>query len=443
MNSRVFASLLGVLVAGGCSSSAPPPIDSGVADAGATDGGATDAGAPDAGATDAGVTDAGRDGGAGGCAAPVRAVPLPATLQLPGEPGAIKVGDVDCDSYLDLVTLVARPASVEPGRVDLVVLWGDDAGTFAARAGVRLPGVMGITPSGTGTSRDSSTDVAEIIDWNGDGKSDVATAAGVALADGARGFVWSPFPQGDEQHFMPATVAALNGAVHVVRGTKGGRIERCSQAGCVPLPGQTSVCPPNTNCEAIDVAVADFDLDGAPDILAGVEPLTPPFLRQAMLWRSSVGFSAPLTFDIDPEDWEIGDLDGDGLPDVVAQLAEYISDFPSQTEVWINADAGTAFTRVQYFGNYDNHNDPAELADVDGDGCLDWSMIGVDIGGAGVYRGVKSGQRCAGTFGPLEHYLGVASLGLQQLDVNGDGTAEWVFRHATDGTLRIMVPTRQ
>jgi hypothetical protein len=139
-------------------------------------------------------------------------------------------------------------------------------------------------------------------------------------------------------------------------------------------------------------------------------------------------------------DLEVGDIDRDGVDDVVAQRRETISDFPSYSEVWLGAPGGTTpLVRVQTISNHDNHNEPSALADASFDGCLDLVHVGVDTSQLAVRLGTWTRDGCGEYLGPHDPSKladvgwttlpGLAgTIGIQQLDVNGDGRPEWVLR---------------
>jgi hypothetical protein len=145
-------------------------------------------------------------------------------------------------------------------------------------------------------------------------------------------------------------------------------------------------------------------------------------------------------------DFEIGDVDGDGKDDLLAQRHETISDFPSHTDVWLSvlgaAGASAPSVLHQTLYNWDNHNDNAALVDVDGDGCLDLVMTGVDKG-SGYELGAKASSgpaSCTGFIGPHDPTKQVdsgswkpldarGSIGVQVADLNADGKLEVLIRN--------------
>jgi hypothetical protein len=366
-------------------------------------------------------------GGAGGV--PLISYPLPKTIDLGGDASAIAVADVDGDGYRDLAAIVKRSGEQ---RASLVVAFGDPDGTLTARWEHELLGAV------VRGSRDSAACVA-IGDLDGDGRLDLATASGIALGAGGRTFVWQSFGSEAEHAFQPAVIAELDLRV-VVRGSADGLIERCDASGeCQPLPGQTPPCAPGEGCALEDLVIGDFDGDSKPDVLGGGPPWTGQ--EQALLWTSSSGWQAPvLIAGMATVDLEVGDIDRDGVDDVIAQQRETISDFPAYTDVWLGSPGGIApLFRSQTIYNHDNHNDAMALADASFDGCLDLLHVGVDTSQIALRLGSFSGDGCGEFLG--EHdpskpadvgwitLPGVSgAIGIQQLDLNGDGVPEWIVR---------------
>jgi hypothetical protein len=367
-------------------------------------------------------------GGAGG--APPISYPLPKTISLGGDASAIAVADLDGDGYRDIAAIVKRSGEQ---RASVVVAFGDPDGALAVRWEHDLEGAV------VRESRDSAACIA-IGDLDADGRLDLATASGVALGREGRSFSWQSFGMEAQHAFQPAAIAELDARV-VVRGSADGLIERCDASGaCQPLPGQTPPCAPGEGCAVEDLVVGDFDGDSKPDVLGGGPPWTTQE-EKALLWTSSSGWQAPAVIaELATVDLEAGDIDQDGVDDVVAQQRETISDFPAYTDVWLGSPGGVApLFRAQTIYNHDNHNDAMALADASFDGCLDLLRVGVDTSQVALRLGSYTGDGCVEFLG--EHdpskpadvgwikVPGVSgSIGIQQLDVNGDGIPEWIVR---------------
>ncbi|MCP4449408.1 MAG: hypothetical protein GY811_29355 [Myxococcales bacterium] len=342
---------------------------------------------------------------------------------------AIAADDVDRDGCRDVVALVTSNGGT---KLSLVVAWGDQTGEWSERWTQVLKEVN-FPPGGIPwlTTRDSSSSVVDVGDWNSDGFLDVATASGVALGGLDRTMVWHPLP-GDVVDSMPPPAAFVkldtDDTVELLRGTAAG-LERCTyNDGCNALVGAVGDFP------VTDFVVADLDRDDRPDILAGrdmEENVAPDgtLLVKTWLWSSRTDWSTSVAIaGMHTLDLEVADVNQDGFPDVVSQIKEYVSDFPSDTEVWINKPGG--LEKTQRMHNSHNHNDAMSVTDVDGDGCPDWLFIGVDI----PFVDLRWGN-CS-TFGPDSPSLLIPSqtgIGIQFMDVTGDGTKVIVIRSWFEG----------
>ena len=253
------------------------------------------------------------------------------------------------------------------------------------------------------------------------------TALGIVSVSRERELTFTPFAGDPGIAFAPLPVLALPDGARLWRGTNDGA-EECTPVGCAPLA--LPVCAGNVTCPVDEMESGDLDGDGRADVLLGrardVGIATDgSALTRVFWWHGDDRPVTPIT-GIDPVDIEIADVDRDGNNDIIAQVREYISDFPSDTVVWRAAAGG--WQRLQSFTNTDNHNDTMVVADIDGNGCVDWAYVGVDIPSVGVRLG--DCQRFADVALRLTATTGV---GVQFLDANGDGAGELVIRRERGG----------
>ncbi len=368
----------------------------------------------------------------GKCDGP-RRFPLPTKLDLGGDTSSVAIADVDRDGYVDLAAFVAPRGQ---RKLELVLAYGDARGTWTHRYRRAIPG------SFEKFTRDTSSSVVVIRDVDRDGRLDLVTASGIAMGRASRAFTWRTLGGEMVNALQAVEVVQRDGATHVIRGTNRGIVERCTIAGqCTALPGNPPACGSDVDCAVRDLVVADFTGDGVVDIISGRPAEGSNDLR---MWSLRDGWTTPTVIrgdGMDAEDLEAGDVDKDGVSDLVLQQNEFISDFPSNTHVLLATPRRTApFGLLQSLYNNDNHNDNMALADLDGDGCLDLSMIGVDTSAIAVRRGIKAGARCVGYLGPHAPTSGgvdvgwttvegrPGTIGVQVLDVNGDRKLEWVLR---------------
>jgi hypothetical protein len=195
-------------------------------------------------------------------------------------------------------------------------------------------------------------------------------------------------------------------------------------------------CSPGVGCAVTDLVSSDFDGDGNADLLFGGQWQADAELRLGKdEWAEAVTIEQ-----MSAADFEVGDIDKDGVDDVVAQREETIADFPAQTDVWLATPGAAArFSLVQTIYNHDNHNDNSALADANGDGCLDYLHIGVDMSQVAIRFGNPTAGGCSSFLGEHDSsasadvgwttFPGLSgTVGIQQLDANGDGSPEWIHR---------------
>jgi hypothetical protein len=345
-------------------------------------------------------------------------VPLPEKIEFVGEPSAVAVEDLNKDGCRDIVLIEG-----DSQWYTLVILWGDPQGTWSERWTHNI--IENDSLRSIWWTRDTTSQVIGIGDWDGDGDLDVGTSMGVALNRGAKNLDWHQLPTlGAKELLRPVAFVDLekDGTIWLVTTTTEG-IERCTAQPnvCDSLPHTP---PPEEKLD--DMVIGDFDHDGLLDIIAGGY-FNNPFVSWS--WHGSDNWQEPVLVDeMHSKDYEIGDVDDDGFLDIVAQKVEWISDFPSYTDIWISKPDG--FEKVQTLYNYDNHNDSASLVDIDQDGCLDYLQIGVDIGVGLRWGNCTYFEEHDGTNGwiDVEAHTGI---GVQCLDITGDDQCELIIRSST------------
>jgi hypothetical protein len=171
-------------------------------------------------------------------------------------PGSVALGDVDGDGRLDVVT-------ADSGNDSAAVLVGNGSGGFTPAAG---------SPFTTG----GAPDAVALGDVNGDGHLDVATAdtndnpVTVLLGDGADGFAsapGSPFAVGTAVDAIAAADVNADGHPDLVTadGNANGVTVLAGDGAGHFAPVRVSPFPVGSH--PVDVAVADLDGDGRPDLV--------------------------------------------------------------------------------------------------------------------------------------------------------------------------------
>lgn len=219
-------------------------------------------------------------------------------------------GDIDEDGHVDLAALVVEPARLE-------IYAGDGVGGLASIGGFQVGRRTG-TPFLLDADGDGHLDLitvdrerTEAFVWLGNGDATFGAPRAVAIDDDATEVVAADF---DDDGF--SDLAFLLWSTHSFSlrfgNGKGSFVER---PGFPPVP-----------CGALsNAAVADFDADGAPDIVYIAEPYNSYDVNVTILPGDGRGrFRAPCEFSgrSGPRsdgaiDFVVGDIDGSGRPDLL------------------------------------------------------------------------------------------------------------------------------
>ena len=352
------------------------------------------------------------------------------------DPTSLFAMDVDGDGNLDVVIGTGHPDILAPDQYNdtIEVLFGRGDGTLVGpptyRTGSQINGLA-------------------LADFNGDGKPDVAAAAGdlwILLSNGGGNFktpVRIPLSPGGTTVAADAVAAAdLNGdgkqdlvvgdangsGVYVLLGNGDGTFQAP-----VPYPVGGSVN---------SVAVADFNGDGKPDIVACGVGLSPPNgATLGILLGNGDGTFKSVTnltgFGSGPRSVVVGDFNKDGKPD----LAVVDEGTPGETTdlggvlVYLGQGNGTFQPPVSY---------PAGLnpsfitaADINGDKALDLLVTTEDPNfetnfeyRVALFLGNGNGTFKAASLLPTEfgpQWIAVA-------DLNGDGKPDLAIAHCCGDT---------
>jgi len=294
-------------------------------------------------------------------------------------------------------------------------------------------------------------------DFNGDGHMDWA------VANGGSNNIWLYLGNGDGTAQLPTIITLTGTApvgLAAVDMNRDGKLDLVvaeadsSTVGILLGNGDGTFgaerefsLPGNPSC----MAVTDFNGDGNPDVVVGVagELAFLPGDGKGNLGTPVVSAGRTATQDVVTFDLAVADLNNDGKPDLVAldyRLIEEGADFWDQLSyagayVYLNAGNGLFNEGQQFY--FDSNDDPVwggiksatavALGDVNGDGCADAVVLDTE-GAATLFTG-----NCNGTFNTTNPPLfgaGIIAGAAALVDVNGDGKLDLVssaFQIITSG----------
>jgi hypothetical protein len=331
-------------------------------------------------------------------------------------------GDVDADGDADLVLAVEfRPN---------VLLLNDGAGRFRPAPAEMLPA----------PPRDSED--AALADFDGDGDIDLAVVSEdderneFYLNDGAGGLAphHARLPVAGVSNGLAVADVDGDGDFDIVIGNNGpDRLLLNDGAGRF----RVSAGLPEDSDVTQDVALADLDGDGDPDLVFANEG------PERILINDGTGRFADETAERLPgqgaggetRDVAVADLDGDGDPDLVLSNVALFLALDPQDRIWINDGTG-------HFGDETDARLPADTGstmttharDLDGDGDLDLVQARFgDVSGRSwktpmrALRNDGRGRFVDDTAALLPAGAAGNGMHVEPLDADGDGTTELFF----------------
>ena len=177
------------------------------------------------------------------------------------------------------------------------------------------------------------------------------------------------------------------------------------------------------------VATADFDGDGRVDVAYAHHAfLNNTIAVQLGAGGGTMGKIRSYVAQDESSDIAAADLNGDGHPDIVS-TAEGISDNGTIIDVYVN-DGHGAFTHSTVNGGHSPSR--FAIADLTGDGIPDLALANNGINDQGTTVSVLKGKG-NGTFGAETSYqVGLGVFGIAAADLNGDGLVDLAAARASN-----------
>jgi FG-GAP-like repeat/Abnormal spindle-like microcephaly-assoc'd, ASPM-SPD-2-Hydin len=297
------------------------------------------------------------------------------------DPEEVHIADFNGDGKFDLA--VADPGCIPfgcstPGAASILLGFGD--GTFVGGVNYSLPGAI--------------VDQVISADFNGDGKPDMAARGGPASVN-----VFIGNGDGTFQPVVSTTLTQVGG------GNAAGDFNGDGKADIVTVFTNCSTSPPIT-CLPGDAVVLIGNGDGT--------------------FQTPVEYTVGLQSNGSYENVAVADFNGDGAPDIA------VTNFGANTvSILLNTGNGTFQSHVDYPAG----TEPTSIVtgDFNGDGIVDLAIL--DSIGISILLGNGNGTFIAGT--PL---TGLSPYAMAVGDFNGDGKLDLaVTTNETQGTIFILL----
>jgi len=186
----------------------------------------------------------------------------------------------------------------------------------------------------------------------------------------------------------------------------------------------TNVISPGDNYHGDDVAIADLDGDGRPELIAA--DFGSSLIR---IWHNTTRKPGVLTFDAfpltvevdqEPSSMAVADLSGDGVPDLL------VSNYGGNNFSYLRNSGVKGVISFSPKQNFNTLIHPYKISvgDLDGDGLPDVAVAGGELQGAiAVYRNNSSGGNFS-LMDPVDYPTGYSPTCVTIGDLDGDGKAD-------------------
>ncbi len=322
------------------------------------------------------------------------------------------------------------------GEVSFVDTSNGNAVLSTASLGPGVAGIGWLNPQSITSSLDTSSIV--VGDFNGDGIPDLAlndNSVVVYLGNPDGTYTEAPTPPSQGPESAPMIIADFNGdgiQDLAVASYASSEILILLGKGDGTFTSSTASIPTSTFVQIVQLATADFNGDGIPDIVAIDSDSSTPAI---LLGNGDGTFTLEATslpISVNPTSVAIGDFNGDGKADLA------VADGGDSVAILLgNGDGTFAAGSTMHTGV---SGSPVVTADFNGDGKLDLAVAGGGTGGMsesvtvltgngdGTFNSSSSGQNPAST----------AVTSIQVADFNQDGAPDVVLTDQNNSATVVL-----
>ena len=276
-----------------------------------------------------------------------------------------------------------------------------------------------------------------VADFNGDGKPDIAVAAGtagvgVSLNQGNGQFgAESSYLTGSQTTSVAAGDFNGDGKPDLAAITADGMVHLFLNQGSGTFAGQLIVSAGSAGDTPLFVVAGDLNGDGKPDLaVANSDYGTGSSTVDVLLNQGGGTFGSPVAYAVgnDPDSVAVGDFNGDGKPDLaVASLND------NAVSVLLNQGNGTFGARATYaVGTYPTS---VTVGDFNGDGKPDLAVANSGDGRVGLLLNAGGGTFAS----EVTYFVGMTPTSVVAADFDGDGKPDLATANTGDDTVSVLL----